>query len=151
MHKINSYISKTACKVQLCLDEKIGNMTPSSKAAFMAGFTSFAVLNGTAHAQATDGFAGAANSGAQQASGIADSAGTIFTAVGFLLAGFGGLNMYKRSQERSDGGHAQTSMLKILGPFIGGAALASTGIWMNMGSQTLGVNESGYGTVPGSG
>lgn len=149
MQLVNSIISKTACKIQLILDEKVGNMAPSSKAAFAAGFASIAALNGAAHAQATDGFASAANSGAQQASSIADSAGTVFMAVGFMLAGLGGLNMYKRSQERDNGGQAQTSMLKILGPFVGGAALAGTGIWMNMGSQTLGVNESGYGTVPG--
>lgn len=144
----NGYISKAACKLQLFVDEKVANMSPAKKAAFLAGFASVAALNGTAHAQATNGFAGAANSGAEQASSIADSAGTIFVALGFCLAGLGGYNMYRRSQERNDGGMPQTSMLKIFGPFIGGAALGATGIWMNMGAQTLGVNESSYGTVP---
>lgn len=39
--------------------------------------------------------------------------------------------------------------MKIIGPWVAGALLAGTGAFMTLGGETLGIQESNYGNVPG--
>ncbi|WP_088698667.1 hypothetical protein [Halomonas campaniensis] len=150
MKNVSKTIKTATAKIQTSLSIKlesyINNSNPASRSAF---FTGAALVTGAQSAFAqTGGFAGTASTVAEQGKGIADSAGTIFAAIGFIIAGWGGLNMYKRSRETRDDGAPQTPITKIVGPMVAGAVLAATGAFMITGGETLGVQETDYGTVP---
>ncbi|MBS8270864.1 hypothetical protein DYI26_19350 [Halomonas litopenaei] len=151
MKSVSATIKNASAKIQGVAAVKVGsylnNCSPASRAAFFAGV---AMATGAQSAMAQDGgFAGTASTVADQGSSIADSAGTIFMALGFVIAGWGGLNMYKRSRETRDDGQPQTPVMKIVGPWVAGALLAGTGAFMTLGGETIGIQESDYGNVPG--
>ncbi|MDL4860705.1 hypothetical protein NPJ88_000010 [Halomonas elongata] len=127
----------------------LDNCSPASRAAFFAGATMVTGAQSAVAQSSGGGFGGMSSTAAEQGSTIADNASTIFVAAGFIIAGFGGMNLYKRSRETRDGGTPETPMMKIIGPFVAGAVLASTGAVMILGGETIGIDQSDYGTIPG--
>lgn len=152
MKTVTSTLKAVPAKIQTAVALKVGsylnNSSPASRAAFFAGA---AMVLGTQTAIASNGggFGGMSTTAANQSSMIAENASTIFISIGFIIAGWGGLNLYKRSRETRDGGTPETPMTKIIGPFVAGAVLASTGAVMVMGGETIGIDKSNYGTIPG--
>lgn len=152
MKNVASKIKKASSNIQGMAAVKVGsyinNCSPASRAAFLSGAL---MATGTKSAMAADGgFAGTADTLSDQFSATADSAGIIFMAAGFIIAGWGGANLFKRSRETRDDGQPQTPMMKIIGPWVAGALLAGTGVLMTLGGETLGIQESDYGNIPGS-
>lgn len=151
MKNVSTTIKNTCTKIQGAAAIQVGsylsNCSSTSRAAFFAG-AAMVTVSQSSMAQ-EGGFAGTASTLEDQGSAIADSAGLIFVAVGFVIAGWGGLNMYKRSRETRDDGQPQTPVMKIIGPWVAGALLAGTGAFMTLGGETLGIQESNYGNVPG--
>lgn len=150
MKTVTNIVKNVPCKIQIALSMKAGSYlnNPASRAAFLTG--AYSVYGIQAAVAQDGGFAGVGTTVAEQGTSLADSGSTIFMAVGFIIAGWGGLNMYKRSRETRDDGQPQTPVTKIVGPMVAGAVLAATGTFMKFGGETLGVDESNYGTVPGS-
>lgn len=106
-------------------------------------FTSLLATN-VAHAAASDGLAGMFSKGATQGTSAKESLGTIFSAVGFGGAGYGGLNMWKKTKDEN----SRITGTQIWGPLLGGAALGATGFMMLMSGETVGIDSSQQGVVP---
>lgn len=149
LNSIKSAYSRTGYifhQLKGTVDKYISNLSPTQKKAFLAGYTAMTLIPTKAHAE--DGFAGLFNISATQAKSISSSVAIIFVAVGVCIAGVGGFNFYKRTQESSRGGAAETSLLKCFGPIVAGAVLAGTGFMVRKGGETVGVDSSEYGKLP---
>lgn len=133
-------------KLHAAVSANLGD--PRQRAMFMLG-AGIAVVGMVAsdvvHAQASDGFAGIANTGAKQGTSIKKSVGEIFAAVGFLGAGYGGYNLWRKGKE---GENSRISGGQIIIPLVGGFALAATGGIMIAAGQTIGLQASQMGVVP---
>jgi hypothetical protein len=107
-----------------------------------AGLTMTSMFVAKAHA---DGFADMGTKGAEQSDSLKESAGKLFTALGFGGAGWGGMNMWKKTKE---GENSRIGGTQIWGPLLGGAALGATGFMMLAAGETVGIDAGQQGVVP---
>nr|WP_229653877.1 hypothetical protein [Pseudomonas syringae]QOU99758.1 hypothetical protein [Pseudomonas syringae pv. actinidiae] len=91
-----------------------------------------------------DGWAGMAKKGEEQGSSIKESLGPILLALGFAGAGFGGMNMWKKTNDEN----SRITGKQIWGPMVAGAALGGTGFMMTTAGETVGISGSEFGKVP---
>ena len=108
-----------------------------------AGLTmSTLLVTKTAYA---DGLAGMAEKGSEQGDSVKESLGPIFLALGFAGAAFGGMNMWKKTQQ---GENSRITGTQIWGPLLGGAALGATGFMMTTAGETVGIDAGQQGVIP---
>lgn len=120
--------------------------SPLSRKLFAASFA-FTTLGiaATRPAYADDGLAGVFSTGADQASSIKSSAGTIFMCVGIFFAAFGVKKWFDKGGE-----HGQSVKAgHIYIPIIAGVGLGALGYVMKVAGETVGVSDSDYGDLPG--
>ena len=91
-----------------------------------------------------DGLAGMAEKGSEQGDSIKESLGPIFLALGFAGAAFGGMNMWKKTNDEN----SRITGKQIWGPMLAGAALGGTGFMMTTAGETVGISGSEFGKVP---
>ncbi len=106
-----------------------------------------ALATAEAHAQAAGGggLAGMLDTGATQGDSMKAAFGKIFAAVGFVGAGYGGYNGWRKSKE---GEQSQIKAMQIVGPLLGGAALGATGFVMLRAGESLGIAGGQQGELP---
>ena len=107
-----------------------------------AGATMLGMCATSAHA---DGFADMASHGADQSDSIKTYGGRFFAGAGFLLAGYGGFNWWKKGNE---GEQSQIKMRQISGPMLGGMALGATGFFLVKAGETIGVQGASQAAIP---
>jgi len=107
-----------------------------------AGITMLALCVGTAHA---DGIADMVSKGADQGDSIKTNAGRLMAAGGFILAGFGGYNWWRKGKE---GENSQVKAGQIAWPILGGAALGATGFLLVKAGETIGISGASQGALP---
>lgn len=112
------------------------------KASAATTFVGLTLMVSTAHAT---GLAGMVDTGATQADSMKSSAGKIFAAFGFILAGWGGLNWWKKSKE---GENSRITGTQIWGPIVAGAVLGATGFVLIKAGETIGISSSQQGALP---
>ncbi|KPC31058.1 TraR protein [Pseudomonas syringae pv. cilantro] len=83
---------------------------------------------------------------AEQGDSLKDSFGKLFAVLGFGGAGWGGMNMWKKTQQ---GENSRITGTQIWGPLLGGAALGATGFMMTTAGETVGIAAGQQGVVPG--
>jgi len=69
----------------------------------------------------------------------------IFAVLGFGGAGYGGMNMWKKTQQ---GENSRVTGTQIWGPMLGGAALGATGFMMVATGEPEGIDAGQQGVVP---
>ena len=107
-----------------------------------AGITMATMFAAQAHA---DGWADMGKKGADQGDSLKESIGKIFAVLGFGGAGWGGMNMWKKTQQ---GENSRVTGTQIWGPMLGGAALGATGFMMVATGETVGIDAGQQGVVP---
>ena len=107
-----------------------------------AGLTMTTMFVAQAHA---DGFADMGTKAADQGDSLKDSFGKLFAVMGFGGAGWGGMNMWKKTQQ---GENSRITGTQIWGPLLGGAALGATGFMMTTAGETVGIDAGQQGVVP---
>lgn len=112
-------------------------------AAIVCGGLLFAT---SAHAQQSDGIAGMVTVAGDQADRIKTSLGKIFAALGFGVAGTGGWNWYRKGKE---GEQSHIKGQQIIVPIAAGAALGAIGFVMVKAGESIGIQRSDLGVVPG--
>lgn len=112
-------------------------------AAIVCGGLLFAT---SASAQQSDGVAGMVNTAGTQADSIKLSLGKIFAALGFASAGAGGWNWYRKGKE---GEQSHIKGQQIIVPIAAGAALGAIGFVMIKAGESIGIQRSELGVVPG--
>lgn len=141
---INLFVSKIfvylVIKIQECRESPLQNsiMKTSAAVTFIGLFTA------NAYAQ-TGGFAEMASQAADQGDSMKQSAAKAFGAGGFILAGWGGYNWWRKGKE---GENSQIKAGQIIIPIIAGAALGSIGFVMTKGGETVGISSSSNGQLP---
>lgn len=96
-------------------------------------------------AYADDGIAGVFSTGADQASSVKSSAGTIFMCIGVFFAAVGVKKWFDKGGE-----HGQSVKAgHIYIPIIAGVGLGALGYVMRIAGETVGVSDSDYGDLPG--
>lgn len=113
------------------------------KASAGTTFLSLFLLTSTAHADG--GLAAMVETGANQGEAIKGSAGKLFAAVGFCLAGWGGYNWWVKSKE---GENSRIKGSQIWGPIVAGAVLGATGYVLIKAGETIGIQGSSQGQLP---
>ncbi|ENV52035.1 hypothetical protein L292_3168 [Acinetobacter junii CIP 107470 = MTCC 11364] len=113
------------------------------KASAAGTFVGLTLLTSTAHADV--GIAGMIDTAAQQGDSAKSSFGKLFAAVGFILAGWGGLNWWKKSKE---GENSRITGTQIWGPIVAGAVLGATGFVLIKAGETIGISSSQQGALP---
>ncbi|KAA8697188.1 hypothetical protein F4W70_28490 [Pseudomonas cannabina] len=108
-----------------------------------AGITMGTMFVAQAHAA---GFADMGNTAAEQGDSLKESFGKLFAVLGFGGAGWGGMNMWKKTQQ---GENSRITGTQIWGPLLGGAALGATGFMMTTAGETVGIAAGQQGVVPG--
>jgi hypothetical protein len=107
-----------------------------------AGVTMLTLCVGTAHA---DGIADMIGKAADQGDSIKTYAGRLFGAGGFLLAGYGGYNWWRKGKE---GEQSHVKAGQIAWPILGGAALGATGFVLVKAGETIGISGASQGALP---
>jgi hypothetical protein len=107
-----------------------------------AGATTLALCVGTAHAE---GIADMAGTAADQGDSLKTDFGRLFAACGFMLAGWGGYNWWRKGKE---GENSRISAGQIAWPILGGAALGATGFLLVKAGETIGISGSSQGQLP---
>lgn len=137
------------CKVQTKTDALMQheNMrSPLSRKLFAASFTVTTLgFAATRPAYADDGLAGVFSVGADQASSIKSSVGTIFVVIGIFFAGVGVKKWFDKGGEH--GQNVKAGHIYI--PIIAGVFLGALGYVMRVAGETVGVSDSDYGDLPG--
>jgi hypothetical protein len=153
-HKLNpriwiNAVNDSVCKAHIALVMKMLDCSdcPQQRALMQlsAGVTLLSISMGSAYAQSSDGIAGMVVKAADQGDVIKTAGGRLFAAVGFLLAGYGGYNWWRRGKEgeRSDIKGSQIAM-----PLIGGAVLGATGFVLIKAGESLGISGASQGALP---
>lgn len=107
-----------------------------------AGVTMTTMFVAKAHA---DGFADMGTKAGEQTDSLKETAGKVFAGLGFGLGGWGGLNMWKKTQQ---GENSRVTGTQIWGPLVSGAALGATGFMMIAAGETVGIDAGQQGVVP---
>jgi hypothetical protein len=110
-----------------------------------AGVSLLGLTVGSVYADTSEGLAGMVSQAADQGDVIKIAGGRLFAAVGFLLAGYGGYNWWRKGKEgeRSDIKGSQIAM-----PLIGGAVLGATGFVLIKAGETIGIAGASQGALP---
>ena len=98
-----------------------------------------------AYADDADGLAGMVSKAAAQGDSMKSSAGKIFAAFGFVAAGWGGYNWWKKGKE---GEQSRITGGQIFLPILAGAALGATGYVMSRAGESVGIQTSSQGQLP---
>ncbi|WP_312937545.1 hypothetical protein [Stutzerimonas nitrititolerans] len=119
---------------------------PQQKAIMMASasVTTLVLTVGSTTARA-QGWGGMAETGAEQGDSIKESVGRVFAAVGFILAGLGGYNLWRKGKE---GEQTRITGQQVLIPLLGGAALGATGYVLTTSGETVGIDGAAQGQIP---
>jgi hypothetical protein len=103
------------------------------------------LLATSAHAGPGDGIAGMVDTVATQGTSIKTSFGKICAAGGFVGAGSGVYNWWRKGRE---GEQSHIKGGQIFFPIVAGAALGALGFIMIKAGETVGVSASDHGVVP---
>jgi hypothetical protein len=132
---------KLIIKMMDCVD------SPAQRALMQlsAGATLVGLSAGTAYAQSGGGVAGMVTVAADQGEIVKLAAGRLFAAIGFIGAGWGGYNWWRKGKEGED---SRIKGGQIAWPIIGGAVLGATGFVMIRAGETVGIQGSSHGQLP---
>lgn len=113
----------------------------------MATFTALMLVSSAAIAGPDDGIAGMTNQAAEQANAIRKDIGYFCMLLG-LLGGITGV--IKLIQKGKEGETSQVKGSHIVIPLFGGVLLGSIGVVMAKVGQSVGMQDSDYGSIPGN-
>jgi hypothetical protein len=138
----------TCCRAHLALLDKRNEYAASPRQRRLMTASAVLTCGGlllATSAHAIDGIAGMVDTASVQGDSIKSSAGKLFAAMGFVSAGFGGYNWWRKGKE---GEQSHIKGGQIFVPILAGAALGATGFVMLRAGESLGIQKSDQGALP---
>lgn len=148
MYKPAEWASDLTCKIHVAFMNKVMQFSenPRERRLMMASAVltcTSLILASAAHAEG--GIAGMVSTAADQGDSIKTNAGKLMAAVGFVGAGYGGYNWWRKGRE---GEQSHIKGGQIFVPILAGAALGATGFVMLRAGESVGIQPSSQGALP---